>query len=74
MGAHPARDFDATGFGHLDIQDRDIGFVFLDEGLSLFSISRLGYNLQIACAFEQLADPGSHHVVVVSQKDADFDF
>lgn len=74
MSAHPARDLDAAGLGHLDIQNGHVGFVLLDERLGLFAISRFGDDLNIARAFEQLANPRADHLVVISQKDADLLF
>lgn len=43
----------------------DMGLVLLEEGSSLFAISRFGHDLQIARALEQLANPGADDVVVI---------
>jgi hypothetical protein len=74
MRAHPTGHFNSAGFGHLDIQHGDIGFVFLDERLSLFAISRLSNDLEVVRAFKQLTHPRADDVMIVSQKNADFGF
>jgi hypothetical protein len=51
----------------LDIQHSYIRPVLLDESLGFYPIIGFGYNFNIAGVFQELANAGSDHGVVVSK-------
>ena len=69
MSPHPARNVDPALARHLDVQNGDVRFEFLDGEDSLLAILRFGDDVDPPGSLEQLTNPGANDGMIVGQDD-----
>ncbi|GAA3068278.1 hypothetical protein GCM10020000_60830 [Streptomyces olivoverticillatus] len=71
QGGQAAGDFQAVELGHADVEEEDVGAVPLDRLQGLLAVHDVGDDVDVGLAFEDHAESGADHFLVVRDDHAD---